>query len=105
MAMIYVMAGLKPEHPYVRKKKTVTFRKELTILPSPVPAPTIMGPCIYGHIVTDEHRDNFRRLYPDIESEQSMYPEGLVSIASIMVNHRMLSARTCEVYDQGEKHV
>lgn len=71
----------------------------------PVIPASITGCCVYGHIITDEHRDHFRRLHPNIEEWQSCNPKGLVSIASV-VNFQRGSdlPSTAKVYDQGKWH-
>jgi len=72
---------------------------------SPVPIPLITGKCVYGHIVTNNHRDHFRRQHPNIDEGQSSDPEALVSIASLVIHQRGLEAATTEVYVQGKPHV
>ncbi len=73
--------------------------------PVPVIPSWITGQRVYGHIVNNENRDNFRRLYPNIHEEQSSEPESLVSIASLIHRQRGISATTAQVYDQGQWHV
>ncbi len=63
------------------------------------------GPCVYGHIITNEHIDHFRGLYPDTEESQSSDPESLVSVASVTISELHM-AHTATVYDdQGDQYV
>jgi len=71
----------------------------------PIIPASITGRCVYGHIITDEHRDHFRRLHPKIKEWQSVDPKGLVSIASF-INFKPDAdmAITSKVCDQGKWH-
>ena len=65
----------------------------------------ITGPCVYGYLITDEHRDHFRSLYSDTEEFQISNPASLVSYASVIVSEIHI-ADTSAVYDhQGDKAV
>ncbi|KIL64634.1 hypothetical protein M378DRAFT_163108, partial [Amanita muscaria Koide BX008] len=72
--------------------------------PVPVIPSSITRQCVYGHILTDAHRDNFRRLHPDIAEWQSSSPRALVSIASMLIPG-CLTGATTKVYDRGQWHV
>ena len=63
----------------------------------------IAGPCVYGHLLTQEHVDNFRRKEPDIPEWESDTFDGLVSVASLRLPGRH-SGHTALVFDdEGEK--
>ena len=64
----------------------------------------ITGPCVYGHIITDEHRNHFRHLHPDIEQWESASPDALVSVASILHPRGCHIAVTEEVFYQDQWH-
>ena len=71
--------------------------------PVPQVPSEITGPCIYGHILTEEHIANFHRHHSDIPEWEISDFESLISIASILVSTCHI-ARTAHVYDdQGEE--
>ena len=68
----------------------------------------IIGPCVYGYLITDEHRDHFRTLYSDTEEFEEFQisnPDALVSYASVIISEIHI-ADTSPVYDhQGKEAV
>jgi len=71
----------------------------------PVVPSWITGKCVYGFIITDDHRENFRRLHPNVVHGQSSNPVALVSAASLIVSKARRQASTTEVYHEGKWHI
>ena len=100
------LAGLNPKLECVFTRYN-SLRSQPLFRQVPIVPASITGHCIYGHLITDEHRDHFRRLHPDIPDFQSADPKGLVSVASIInvdLGEGSDMASTSQVYDQGQWH-
>ena len=73
--------------------------------PVPEVPPEITGPCVYGHILTEEHIVYFRHNHPDIPEWQSSDLDSLVSFASDILPGRH-TAHTAHVLDsQGKAQI
>lgn len=81
-------------------KKSHEISRPVPVIPS-----WITGRCVYGHIITEENRDSFRRLYPNVNPGQSSNPDALVSAASLINFKGGLTAATTRVYHEGQWHV
>jgi len=62
----------------------------------------IIGPCVYGHILTEEHKAHFKLQRPDVPDWKISEFFSLVSVASSGYH----TAHTAEVHDaKGERQV
>jgi len=84
---------------------TVFTKSHTTRRPVPEVPRKITGPCMYGHILTEEHKAHFRRLHPDIPEWKTSDFDDLVCVASTTIPG-CHTVYTAEVHDdQGEGQV